>query len=196
MLRQKDVVRFDVAVDDAELVRARERLADLDEDAARVFEADLFAAAQAHLEVLAVEQLHDDVGDFRDGRREIQDAHDVRAFDSRGKLGFCAEARDAAGIFRQILRHELHGDGRVEPQVLGDPDVAHAARAEHRAETDVVRNEHARGELVVGCALIDELEHVGIDVHLGGVIGLFARTIQIVSRVHGNTTIVLGKLES
>ncbi len=85
--------------------------------------------ADAALERLAVEQLHDDellpvvIADV------VQRA-DVRVVERGRDARFALEALDCLRIAREVGRQHLDGDLAAEPRVLGAIDDAHAAAVE------------------------------------------------------------------
>ena len=74
-----DVVGLEVAVHDAELVRALERARGLPEQPRRLADAEPLDALEATAERLALEQLHDEVRLTLVGDAEVEDLHGVRA---------------------------------------------------------------------------------------------------------------------
>jgi len=144
-------------------VRFGEGLADLDDDSARILETEFSSASQARLQVFSVEKLHDDVRDVGRGGREIEDVDDMRTFDPCGQLGLAGEPSDARRVAREVRRHELHRNERFETAVLGQPHVAHAARAQQRKQLDVVGDPSAWDEMDLGSAVPrHEIEDVRI----------------------------------
>src|SRR5262249_21277926 len=127
-LREEEVMRLDVAMDDAQLLRAAQGLRGLREDRLRLIERDATFAIEAVHEVLAVEELHHDVRQVVVDA-VIEDVDDVRALKVKRGLGLELEAD--APFFGGALRiHELDGDVAIEVEVSRDPDRAHAARGE------------------------------------------------------------------
>ena len=125
----EDVVRLDVAVDDAMPVREAER----GEDLARVLDRDVdrsgAAADDQLLEGAAVEELHRDV--VRVLRvAAVVDRDDVRVVERRGVLRLAAEALDELVVVRVAVVEDLDRDAAAELLVLGEVDVRHAARSE------------------------------------------------------------------
>ena len=128
-LEQEDVVGFDVAVDDVELVRAGERGRHLHRD---VHRARLgHRAPRDHVgEADAVEELHHQVDVPVVGLPVVGDVDDVLVIDPVGGLGLTQEAPAVGLLERELLAEEL--DRHVAPDhlVACAIDRAHAARAD------------------------------------------------------------------
>ena len=123
----EDVVRLDVAVHDAVLVRVGERLGDVAENADR--RANRQRSRLKHLaQRRALDEGHGIVGKaVRLARREHGD--DVRMLEPRGELDLALESRDgepAASSGGSTLTTTLRPSARL----LGDEDARHAAAAE------------------------------------------------------------------
>jgi hypothetical protein len=127
-----DVLGLEVAVDDALLVRRRQRRAALGHDGQRVLERQP-GATDARRQRLAVEELHDEVDDVLAvlARRlaEVDDVDDVGVADVVDRLGFVEEAGDDVFLGRQLFEQDLHGDALADEGVLAEIDGTHAALA-------------------------------------------------------------------
>ena len=96
-LREEDVVRLDVAVDDARRVRAAERLAALRQDVDGLVQRDRARRGGRGLQALAVEELHRDVRRAVLERAVVEDLHDVARPELRGRLRLGVEAAERLG---------------------------------------------------------------------------------------------------
>jgi len=124
----QDVVRLDVAVDDAVFVGVRQAFGDLEDDlgGALGFEGPGAVDDVAHAEPVHV--LHGEEvesGILSDG----QAAHDVLVLELDGRLGLAEEAGEEGALAGQLEGEHLDGHALfIGPQ--GHPDAAHAALAE------------------------------------------------------------------
>ncbi|MCZ7679675.1 MAG: hypothetical protein M5U28_13310 [Sandaracinaceae bacterium] len=143
---EEDVGRLEVAVDDARLVRGRERRQELHGDGrgARRREA---AALQHREERLALEQLHDQEGRLARRLHEVGHLHDVRVHEPAGRLGLAAEALEVELLAAQLVREHLDGHAAADVLLHRLVDRAHAALAEgaDHAEASVERTADQRG---------------------------------------------------
>ncbi len=64
----------------------------------------------------------------------VEDLHDVRVHETRGRLGLALEALHELRIVGEVLGQELHGDGALQATVERLHDARHAARADALAE--------------------------------------------------------------
>jgi hypothetical protein len=136
-----DVVRLDVAMDDAMLVRFGESIGDAASDAADI-RLRQRAARDEGRERLAFDELHhDERAPFR--FLERMDRRNVRVVELRGGSRFAPHARDCFGVRSNLLREDLDRDVAAEARVLCPPDLAHAAGAD--ASDQLVRAEHLVG---------------------------------------------------
>ncbi len=141
---------FDVAVDDATVVRVLERRADLPDDTDGARRLDPLFLADRIDEVHAVELLgHEVVGAVRLAA-EVEDAEDVRVVHPARGERLRSEARDGllaiACVVVAVLAvgqvDDLDGAGAPEIDVLGGEDAAHRAGADDAAHA-VAAGEHA-----------------------------------------------------
>ena len=143
-----DVVRLDVAVDDAVAVRVAER----GEDLARVRDRDGHRAEAARadelLERSPLDVLHDDVVGAVE-LAAVEDRDDVRVGEAGGVRRLSTEALDELLVVRVPAVQHLDGDPAAQLLVLGEVDVGHAAAAELPGDAVAPREEGA-GEGVLG----------------------------------------------
>jgi hypothetical protein len=131
---QEHVLRLEIAVHDALVVRGGQPAGDLRSDV------DGFAGGErarrdSLAQRLALQQLGDDVepargGTALDGHAGVEDREDVRVRQRGDDPGFLLEARDALLILDERVRQDLDGDVAIEPCVAGTIDLAHAAGPE------------------------------------------------------------------
>ncbi|AUX36029.1 uncharacterized protein SOCE836_082330 [Sorangium cellulosum] len=132
--REEQVGRLEIAVNEAGLVRAADRLAGLDEDERGVREREPADALEPRAQVLALEQLHHEVrGVVVDA--VVLDIDHVRALQARGDPGFALEAGQERGRRRKRRCHELDRDGRSQVDVTRRPHRAHPAGRERSLKT-------------------------------------------------------------
>ena len=139
---EEDVLRLQVAVDDARLVGAPEGARDLREDPRRRRDRQPALALEAHAHRLARQELHRDV---RDAAVEavVVDSHDVRNLEHGGGAGLAFEAGAEVGHRGEGAVHEFDGHGRAELDVLRAPDGAHPAARELPLEHVFAREDSA-----------------------------------------------------
>ena len=149
--KHHDVLRLDVAVDDAARMRVRERLHDLRDEVQRLTPVELAALFHILLERDAVDELHDDV--LRRGARHVIDRNDVRVGKHRDGLGFIVEAAAEIRVAREIAFQYLDRHKAVEPVALGLIDHCHAAAADQLKQLIAVV-QHSADHLIHLCALL------------------------------------------
>ena len=143
-----DVVRLDVAVDDAVAVRVAERREDLPRIRDRDGHRAQAARADELLERPALDVLHDDeVGAVE--LAAVEDRDDIRVREPRGMRRLAPEALDELLVVRVPRVQHLDRDSAAELLVLGEVDVGHAAAAE-LARDAVTPREERSGECVLG----------------------------------------------
>ncbi len=124
---EHDVRRLEVAVLDAQPVRAIDRIGDVADDRGPLPELER-AADAAELEPL--DELHDDHGRVR-VRAELEDLHHARVGEQRERSGLAEEVGELRADARARVRpDELRRDRAAEVQVLQLVDLAHAALAQ------------------------------------------------------------------
>ncbi|MNS73448.1 hypothetical protein D3C72_1068910 [compost metagenome] len=133
VVEQNDVVRLDVAVDDAVGVGVVQGAADLGADVDELLDAEGLAHVDVVLEGLALEQLHHHEVALA-FLEVVEDADDVGVLELAGRLGLALEARDdvffLVGLHQPAHRQLLDGHLAAEPVILGEVNHAHAAPTE------------------------------------------------------------------
>ena len=142
---QEDVLRLQIAVDDALLVRGGEAAHDLEAVLNRLA-CGQGTGRHPRAQRVAVEQFRDRVRDAG-VRSEVVNREDVGMRERRDRLGFAFEARKGRRILGELIRQNLDCDVAIERRVASLVDLAHAARANRRenlvrAETDASRESH------------------------------------------------------
>ena len=151
LLDQEDVVRLEVAVDDAAIVRRLQRAAALQQDGAGALKRHGPPRFQESLQRHAVQELHHEVVPAFVGDVEVEDLDDVVVADEVDRPRLVEEAvhhRLLGRVLRmQHLDRDLGPDGRVLAQIdgahsafaeeLGDPVRADLA-ADHRVALEVL----------------------------------------------------------
>src|ERR1019366_1262172 len=127
--RQKDVRRGDVAVDDAGVVRVRERREDGVRDRDRFAGGERTPAAHRALQRLAAQEFHHEHERPAGLLDEVEDADDAAVRELRAEPGLAPEPGGGVVAVRGPAHH-LDGELRARVAVLGDPHLAHAAGAE------------------------------------------------------------------
>jgi hypothetical protein len=94
-------------------------------------------------EVLAVEQLHHEVGRTAVEPPDVEHPADVVAAQPRAGLGLAQEPRDHAGVLGHRLVQHLDRDPLLELEVGRDRDHAHAALAEDVLDAKPVADDRA-----------------------------------------------------
>ena len=125
----EDVVRLEIAMADAALVRRHHAL----DDVARVAQRDVERRWAVEVDEplpqrLALEPLHDDVR-LVIGDAELVDRHDVRMVQGGRRLRLALEASDLFRVGRG-RQQDLDGDRAIELRVLREEHLAHAAGAD------------------------------------------------------------------
>ena len=124
----KNICRFDIAMDDIFRVSRFEGIGNLNSQREDIFERH-GAASDAFFKRLAVEILHDDEGAavfFAD----IVNRADIRMIERRRRLRFTAESLEGLAILGHFLRQEFQSYRAVQAGVFGFVDDAHASAAE------------------------------------------------------------------
>ena len=130
---EQDVVALEIAVHDAEVVRARERGAHLleDVDGARERHRALRELAR---ERDADEVLHDEIELALFRLADVVDVDDVRVIDAVGGARLAEHPRAEVRLAAEVRADQLERDDAVDEDVTGAIDDAHAAFAGARLE--------------------------------------------------------------
>ena len=143
MLRQEQVLGFDVAVYDASGMCCGPGLAGLH----YVFDRDLDrqrAALSQHVgQVLPGQMLHDDEGYAVRQRADVEDTGHVLTADLGRRAGFAREALDQLGDLQGLGAQELQRHDLAQLDVHGRHDVAHATRANQLQDFILARDDVA-----------------------------------------------------
>ena len=130
-LVEVDVRRLEIAMDDAGLVRCRERIADLDHHDRELVEGHRRRLpAEGDLEREAREQLHHEEELALLRLTDVVDVDDVRVVHARGDLRLLQEASRRLGRLRDLRVHELDGDLALGERVRRRPDLGHPPASE------------------------------------------------------------------
>ena len=124
-----DVLRLQVAVNDADGVRRFEGLADLLDDADSIVGWQLLSLMDEGAKVVAFDELHRDEL-HAVGITEVVDADDIAVRDLRGEDQLLLEALDYGGVAGEFAADGLEGDDAVQFEVTGLVDGSHATLAE------------------------------------------------------------------
>ena len=152
-LRQHDIGRFEIAVDDARAVGFVERIGDVNADLQHLFERQrTLGAGQSRRQCLAFEILHHEVVNLL-VTADVVDGADVRMRQRGNRSCLALESRAAIRIGGEVGRQHLHRHRAIEPRVTGCVDLAHSAGSKGR--NDFVRAEaHAAVEGQTGAEII------------------------------------------
>ena len=132
-LREEEVPRLEIAVDDAGGARRVEADADLAQQREHTAQRHALVGAQIVGEIFAVEPLHRQEGEGRVGPRGAEQAHVVRTVEGSGDAGFAEEALHQIGLGEQLRVEELHGglSASVAARLV---DLAHRAAPDDLSE--------------------------------------------------------------
>ena len=133
---EEDVGGLDVAVDDAGLVGVGQPVQHRHHDRHLALQGEGRGGAHGVEQVVALEELHRDVGRAVGVVAEVEDGHHVGVHHARDRARLALEAVLLLGVARDLGQHDLERDVALEERVVGVVDDAHGARAE--AAQDVV----------------------------------------------------------
>ncbi len=134
VLREEDVVRLHVAVDDAVLVRGGERAEDLRDDVDGLGFGQRSDLGQVHPQGAPHETLHDQIGTTIVEEAEVVHLADAGVPERAGVARLLVEARDRDLVALGGTRlHHLDRDRLVEREVPRFVHGRHPAAPEHRA---------------------------------------------------------------
>jgi hypothetical protein len=132
--REEEVVRLEIAVDDALGVGGGEGVEELAGDGDGVGRLEPAESGQQGRERLAGEELHDDRRPAVGEAGQVEDAHDALVADPVDHAGLGEEALDQVGAVGAVAREHLDGDAAADGRVDAQVDAAHAAGAEERGD--------------------------------------------------------------
>ena len=121
------VLGLEVAVDDPSRVRVLERRQRLIEHRGRLRRRERAARVEDLAHGASVHVLHHHVVHAVD-RAPVEDRHDVRVVERRGRASLAAEPVDEPGIGGEGSVQDLDRDLAVEHGVMAEVDLAHASR--------------------------------------------------------------------
>ena len=127
-VRDEEIRRLDVAMDDAACVGGLERHGNLHAEVHHLFDGKR-AVFDPLLHRPPLEQLHDDEGPAV-LLAELVDRADVRMRECGGEARFALESRQPGGLRVVFLAQELDRHLAIEAEILRAIDDAHAALAE------------------------------------------------------------------
>ena len=137
-LGDEEVLRLQVAVDDAAPVRGGQAARDLLRRGSSALRSGSGPRDNRAAQRLAVEQLGDHVR-LPVGGADVVDRDDVGIVERRGGARLLLEAVQPVGVGGEVGRQHLDGDVAVEAVVAGAIDLAHPAGAQQA--DDLVRSE-------------------------------------------------------
>ncbi len=129
-----EVVRLEVAVDDARRVRGAEPVEELAEEPHRALGGEPPLSREPLAERLALEQLHHDEGAAVAVLAEVEDLDDVRRPEPHRDAGLAPEPLALGGAPPHLRVEQLHRRRPADLDVLGAVDRPHAPGAEQRDE--------------------------------------------------------------
>ena len=133
MPHEEDVVRLDIAVNDAKRMRVTERVSDVAHDANHVCDRKRSLPDETIAQRLAFDVRHR-VVQQPVGLSDEQHRHDVRMVNARREPDLAVESVDAERP-RQLRGQHLHDDAPVERAFLGHENARHAAAAQLAIES-------------------------------------------------------------
>ena len=140
----EDVGRLDVAMDDAALVGGLQRTGHVDDDAERDVERQTAVALEDALQILPVDELHDDEVDAL-VRAGVVDRRDIRVVKRGRGTSLLAEPRNELGIGCEAGTEDLHRHAAIEEVVVCPVHERHAALTEQLNQA-VAAGERALGQ--------------------------------------------------
>ncbi len=145
-VRQQDVLRLQVAVQHAFAVRGADGGAHRRQDAHRLVGVQPALALEHVPEILAVDELHDEVGAAVGKRAVVVDRDDRGMLQPRDDLRLAPEPAPGLGVAEQLGAHDLQRDEAIEPHVARPVHGAHPAAPEELLDPVLVvhRPRHRR----------------------------------------------------
>ncbi len=136
-LLEDDVLGLEIAMDDAEVMRFRERGEHLPKEADDATERERPFSYWIAREVLAAQELHDEIELAVLGLAEVDDADRVRVIEAARGARLGDEARRRVLLTDEMRVDDLDGDGAPQLRLLG------AIHAAHPADADEIENDVA-----------------------------------------------------
>src|SRR5262249_29122224 len=124
---KEQVLRFEIAMHDAEGMRFRDSASSLPHIVDGEIGGQRVATLKLGAKVMADEQLHRNVGLAIRAPVDVVHASDVPATQLRGSLWFLGKARPCRRVTRELGLEELQRDGLAKVDVLRFVDEAHPA---------------------------------------------------------------------
>ena len=143
-LREEQVPRLQIAMNDPERVRRGNRVARLKHVVDGRLDRQRAFFFEHGVEVAPVEILHDDIRRPRLELPRVEHPNDVIAPNLDRRLRLADESRDGIGLRRHVRREEFHRDPLVELQVHRRDDDPHPADAEHALDAVLPGEQLAR----------------------------------------------------
>jgi hypothetical protein len=125
---EENILRLDVAVDDALAVRVRQRCGDVAQNRQTLVERNR-TLSNALAQRLSAHERHGEVRISADGLTRAEHGDDVRLLESCRELDLALEPRHREGV-GELGREHFDDDVAAERFVAGDEDAGHAAGAE------------------------------------------------------------------
>jgi hypothetical protein len=144
--RQKEVVRLDVAMDDAERMRGRQSVTRLEDELDRTRNRCRARFADERAEILALEVLHDDERRALGRGTDFEDVSDVIVLDLGRSARFDREPLRQLGVGQKFRPKKFERDDFVALDALRGHDEGHAPAAERTNHLVFVRNAVAYAE--------------------------------------------------
>jgi len=133
-LNEENVRRLDVAVDDSLLRRNIQRGGDLFHDRERLYEREAPDPSQPGREILAAQQLHDDVLDSGPARAEVEHTCDTLTGQSGDSLYLLPKTREWPWLFGEVRMQNLDGHAHVIEKTFSLVNVPHSSLADTSKE--------------------------------------------------------------
>ena len=152
LLHEEDVLGLEIAVDDAHLVRTRQRARHLHADARGAWPREA-AALDVGKQRVTLDELHHEIRDAV-GLADVGDLHDILVVDAIDGARLAEEALAVLGDQRELGPEDLDGAEARDQLVAREVDDGHAAGAEAPDEA-VSRRDGAAEEAVL--ALLEDL---------------------------------------
>ena len=142
------VRRFQIAMDDAALMRRREPCAELTRNIQGLVFREAADASERGREVFSVDILHGQVQKAA-GLADVVHAAHVGMRDLSRRSYLVVKLREASGIAAEVLGQELQGHRLPEPEVVGPIHLAHPAAAEQADDSIPIVQDRARSKPAV-----------------------------------------------